>query len=62
LCVVYAQITVRIYRYGVGHDSCYLLGHDTNIDRIAPQVAVAVETDAIVETAEQSDVALEADI
>jgi hypothetical protein len=43
-------------------DQGNLLRHHADIDRVTPQVSIAVKPKRVLETSDQSDVALESDI
>jgi hypothetical protein len=56
------QIAIRSDQNRLGHDLGNLLCHDTDIGLLAPEIAVAIEAEAVVEMVEQNDVALEPNI
>src|SRR5262249_20739571 len=60
--VVDAQESVGSLHNGVGSGYGHVLRHHADVDLIAPDISVAVETDAVGQTPEQLDVAFQADV
>src|SRR6516165_9009388 len=60
--VIDAQIAIGADEHGRGRNRRDLLRHHADIELVAPEIAVAVEAEAVVEALKQIDVALEAEI
>ena len=60
--VIDCQVTVALAGDRLRHNLLHFLGHHADIRFVAPVVTEAIETKAVVETAEQNDVVFEPDI
>ena len=60
--IIDAQIPVRAAQNRLGLHRRDFLRHDPNVDRVAPQVTIAIEIDAAVEFSHLRDVTLQANV
>jgi hypothetical protein len=60
--VVDAEISIEAVNDGIGMHQGNLLRHHPDIDRIVPQVSIAIQPEPVVESSDQSGVTLEASV
>ena len=60
--IVDTQVSVRATQNRIGFHRRDFLRHDPDIDRVAPQVSIAIEIDAAVDFSDLRDIALQANV
>jgi hypothetical protein len=60
--VIHAQVAICIAHNGIRNDFRNLLRHDSDIELIAPDVAVSIQAYAVIEASHFNNVSLQANI